>query len=98
MIFRGAHPKNNLRTEDSFLIVQRLQQGKWVDYKKDNDFDTTYSWQREKVAYSRVTIDWRISEDTASGTYRIVHQGDWKNGWDDTITPYKGVSHSFKVE
>ena len=98
VVFRGAHPKNNLRTEDSFLIVQRLQQGKWVDYKKDNDFDTTYSWQREKVAYSRVTIDWRIGEDTASGTYRIVHQGDWKNGWDDTITPYKGVSHSFKVE
>lgn len=98
--FRGAHPKNNLRTEDSFLIVQRLHQdqGQWLDYKSDKDFDTSYSWQREKVAYSRVTINWRIGENTEAGTYRIVHKGDWKNGWDNTITPYTGVSNPFQVQ
>lgn len=97
VVFRGAHPKNNLRTEDSFLIVQRLQQGQWIDYKKDKDFDTTYGWEREQIAYSRITIDWRIGPDTPSGTYRIVHQGDWKNGWDGAITPYSGASHPFEV-
>ncbi|WP_296403402.1 neutral/alkaline non-lysosomal ceramidase N-terminal domain-containing protein [Psychrobacter sp.] len=97
VVFRGAHPKNNLRTEDSFLIVQQLNHGSWIDYKKDSDFDTTYSWQREKLAYSKITIDWRIGQDTAPGTYRIVHQGDWKNGWDGSITPYTGESNSFQV-
>lgn len=96
--FRGAHPKNNLRNEDTFLKVQRLNQGEWVDYLTDADFETSYTWQREGLAYSKVTISWRINADTPPGTYRIMHLGDWKNGWDDTITPYAGVSHSFKVE
>ncbi|WP_296204541.1 neutral/alkaline non-lysosomal ceramidase N-terminal domain-containing protein [Psychrobacter sp. UBA3962] len=96
--FRGAHPKNNLRTEDTFLKVQRLHQGKWRDYLTDTDFETRYTWEREGIAYSKVTIDWHINSDTPPGTYRIMHLGDWKNGWDGTITPYAGVSHSFKVE
>lgn len=96
--FRGAHPKNNLRTEDTFLKVQRLNEGQWVDYLTDADFETSYTWQREGMAYSKVTINWRINADTPPGTYRIMHLGDWKNGWDDTITPYAGVSHSFTVQ
>ena len=98
VVFRGAHPKNNLRTEDSFLIVQRLQQGQWLDYKTDSDFDTTYSWQREQLAYSKISIDWRIGDETEPGTYRIVHNGDWKNGWDEGITPYSGTSKPFQVQ
>ena len=87
-----------MRTEDTFLKVQRLNQGEWVDYLTDADFETSYTWQREGLAYSKVTISWRINADTPPGTYRIMHLGDWKNGWDDTITPYEGVSHSFKVD
>lgn len=98
MSFRGAHPKNNLRTEDTFLKVQRLVQGKWVDYLTDASFDTRYSWAREGITYSKVTIDWRIDKDTPSGTYRILHQGDWKNGWDGKITAYAGASYAFEVE
>lgn len=96
--FRGAHPKNNLRTEDTFLKVQRLNQGQWIDYLTDADFETSYTWQREGIAYSKVTISWRINADTPSGTYRIMHLGDWKNGGDNTITPYTGVSQSFTVQ
>ncbi|PNK60855.1 neutral/alkaline non-lysosomal ceramidase N-terminal domain-containing protein [Psychrobacter sp. FDAARGOS_221] len=96
-VFRGAHPKNNLRSEDSFLIIQRQIDGQWVDYLSDADFDTTYSWQREGISYSKVTIDWRIGADTPAGTYRIVHQGDWKNGADQSITAYRGASRSFTV-
>lgn len=72
-VFRSAHPKNNLRTEDSFLKVQRLDNGKWVDYLSDSDFDTTYTWQREGAAYSKAIIDWRIAKDTPAGTYRLSH-------------------------
>lgn len=96
-IFRGAHPKNNLRTEDTFLKVQRLENGQWVDYLTDADFDTTYTWKRDGISYSKVIIDWRISDDTPAGTYRIFHQGDWKNGWNQKISPYQGVSEPFTV-
>ena len=103
-IFRGAHPKNNLRTEDSFLKVQRLDNGKWVDYlsdsdsDSDSDFDTTYTWQRGGAAYSKAIIDWRIAKDTLAGTYRLTHQGDWKSGWTHKIKPYSGVSNSFSAQ
>ena len=97
-IFRGAHPKNNLRTEDSFLKVQRLDNGKWVDYLSDSDFDTTYTWQRGGAAYSKAIIDWRIAKDTLAGTYRLTHQGDWKSGWTHKIKPYSGVSNSFSAQ
>lgn len=97
-VFRGAHPKNNLRTEDSFLKVQRLDNGKWVNYLSDSDFDTTYTWQLEGAAYSKAIIDWRIAKDTPAGTYRLTHQGDWKNGWTHKIKPYSGVSNSFSVQ
>ncbi|MDN5694702.1 MAG: neutral/alkaline non-lysosomal ceramidase C-terminal domain-containing protein, partial [Psychrobacter sp.] len=97
-VFRGAHPKNNLRTEDSFLKVQRLDNGKWVDYLSDSDFDTTYTWQRGGAAYSKAIIDWRIAKDTPAGTYRLTHQGDWKSGWTHKIKPYSGVSNSFSAQ
>ena len=97
-VFRGAHPKNNLRTEDSFLKVQRLENGNWVDYLNDDHFDTTYTWKREGVSYSKAIVDWRISKDTPKGTYRLTHTGDWKNGWTRKIKPYSGVSNSFTVQ
>ncbi|WP_019672044.1 neutral/alkaline non-lysosomal ceramidase N-terminal domain-containing protein [Psychrobacter lutiphocae] len=97
-VFRGAHPKNNLRTDDTFLKIQRLISDQWIDYLTDKDFDTTYGWQREGISYSKVTINWRISADTPAGTYRIVHQGDWKNGADHSITPYTGISRPFLVQ
>ncbi|WP_348549653.1 neutral/alkaline non-lysosomal ceramidase N-terminal domain-containing protein [Psychrobacter sp. KFRI-CH2-11] len=97
-VFRAAHPKNNLRTEDSFLKVQRYQDGQWVDYLSDRDFETTYTWQREGAAYSKAIIDWRIRADTPAGTYRLTHAGDWKSGWTGKIKPYSGASSSFRVQ
>jgi len=97
-VFRAAHPKNNLRTEDSFLIVQRYENGQWIDYLSDSDFETTYTWQRQDATYSKAIIDWRIADDTPAGTYRLTHQGDWKNGWTRKIKPYSGASNSFTVQ
>lgn len=96
--FRGAHPKNNYRTMGTFLKVQRLVDGKWVDYLTDRDWDTTYHWKREGSAYSRTTVEWRIRNDVAPGTYRLVQLGDWKNGWTGKVTPYEGISNSFEVK
>lgn len=96
-VFRGAHPKNDLRTGRSFLEVQRKTGAGWQTVLTDRDWDTTYTWAREGVAASRTTVEWRIDERTPPGTYRLVQQGDWKNGWTGRVTPYRGVSPAFTV-
>jgi len=95
--FWGAHPKNNYRTQGTFLEVQRKEGGRWVTIRNDNDWDTEYHWKREGIAESLVTIVWRIPKNIAPGTYRIVHYGDWKSGWDHAIRGYTGYSSEFTV-
>ena len=95
--FRGAHPKNNLRTQDTFLKVERLVGGAWQVVANDWDFETTYAWRREGIAYSQVDVQWRIPSDAVPGTYRIRQFGDWKSGWTGAISAYTGVTNSFQV-
>ena len=95
--FRGAHPKNNLRTQDTFLRIERQSGSSWITVANDWDFETTYTWRREGIAYSQVDVEWRIPADAVPGTYRIRQFGDWKSGWTGAITPYSGTSRTFKV-
>jgi neutral ceramidase len=92
--FWGAHPNNNYRTQDSFLIVEKLVGDVYLPVRYDFDPDTTYRWERSGIANSKVTITWH-TESAEPGTYRIRHQGDQKSGWTGRITPYEGVSESF---
>lgn len=96
--FRGAHPKNDYRTMGTFLRVERLVDGRWTTWLTDRDWDTSYTWKREGVSWSRTAVDWRIAADTPAGTYRLVQTGDWKNGWNGKISPYTGTSTPFTVE
>lgn len=96
-VFRGGHPKNNFRTMGTFLKVQKLEGGTWTDVLDDHDWDTSYTWVREGASYSRCTVEWRIRKGTAAGTYRLVQQGDWKNGWNGAVSAYTGTSRSFTV-
>ena len=96
-VFRGGHPKNNFRTMDTFLRVQRQVGGVWVDYLDDHDWDTRYTWERESASYSRCTVEWRVRKGTPAGTYRLVQLGDWKNGWNGAVTSYSGTTKSFTV-
>lgn len=96
-VFRAGHPKNDYRRMGTFLRVQRQVDGRWVDYLDDHDWATSYTWAREGASYSRATVTWRIAKDTPAGTYRLVQTGDWKNGWNGTITPYTGTSAPFTV-
>ena len=95
--FRGAHPKNDLRTEDSFLQVQRRTGAGWRTVLTDRDWDTTYTWERQGIAASRTSVEWRVDERTPPGTYRLVQTGDWKNGWTGRVEPYRGASRAFTV-
>jgi neutral ceramidase len=99
--FWGAHPKNNLRRQGSFLQVQRKSGTSWVTVAYDWDWETKYRWERNNCfptfACSHVTTEWKIPSTTTPGTYRIRHDGDWKSGWDGAIRAYTGYSREFTV-
>lgn len=95
--FWTGHPKNNLHRNGTFLEVQRQQGNSWVTVADDGDWNTTYRWVRNGIAFSLAKIAWTVPADTPAGTYRIVHHGDYKNGWTGRIHPFTGTSRTFTV-
>lgn len=94
--FWGAHPANNYRIQDSFLIVDRWVDGVWKEYTYDSDPQTTYQWQRDGLADSKITISWDTT-GVAPGRYRIRHKGDAKTAFSG-IKSYEGISVPFNVD
>ena len=97
VVFWGGHPKNNLRTQNTFLEVLRKDAAQWTPISTDLDPCTIYQWQRDFIANSKITITWNIPNDTEPGEYCLRHYGDAKD-IDGTIRPYQGTSRSFRVE
>lgn len=95
-LFVGAHPNNNLKLNSSYLRVQRLQDGRWVNVSGDNDPSTKFIWKRYLAAQSRVTIEWQVPADAVPGTYRLVYFGDSKQ-LSGKITPFTGITAEFRV-
>eukprot|EP00434_Breviolum_minutum_P029466 symbB.v1.2.026056.t1/scaffold2576.1/size75980/1 len=67
----GAHPRNNLRRNSSFVSVWRLQEDghTWHMVADDNDWELRFEWKREGISASTVTITWEIPEDCPEGKY-----------------------------
>ena len=95
--FWTGHPKNNLRRGGTFLEVQRQVGSGWQTVADDGDWDTTYRWTRNGVANSLARITWAVPPNATPGTYRIVHHGDYKNGWTGKIHPFTGTTRTFTV-
>jgi neutral ceramidase len=99
--FWGAHPKNDLMTERSYLLVERRRGGGFVTVASDSDWETKYLWERNNcfptLACSHVSVEWAIPADAEPGIYRIRHDGHWKSGWDGRVRPYSGTSREFSV-
>lgn len=71
--FVSAYPNNDLHRTRTFLEVVRVEGDRWVRVADDGDWSTTFRWQREGRAGSRVHIRWDIPGDAVPGQYRIVH-------------------------
>jgi neutral ceramidase len=97
-VFWGGHPKNNLKTQGTYLEVQRKVNNVWVTVARDWDPETRYIWQRDGIANSKITIEWAIPLDAPTGQYRLVHSGHWKSGWTGAISAYSGNSRTFTVQ
>ncbi|WP_017973340.1 neutral/alkaline ceramidase [Actinopolyspora halophila] len=97
VVFASAHPNNNRRGGDSFLLVQRRAPGGWSTVADDGDWSTEYHWARKGIAASTATIVWTVPSGAESGEYRIVHRGDAKEPG-GRIREFAGTSASFRVE
>ncbi|NHJ48441.1 MAG: hypothetical protein FK733_11715 [Asgard group archaeon] len=96
--FVGANPRNNLKIMDTFLEVQRYNNGTWETAYRDLDFETVFHWKRKgRASHSYITIEWNIPKNEKAGIYRIVYYGDSKNRWTRKITPFSGISNTFEV-
>lgn len=95
--FYGAHPKNNLRIEDTYLTIENFSLDQWETVYTDKDFCTYFRWKRKGLAKSIVTIEWEIPLNQTPGLYRIRYFGDWKSIWTGRVKPFIGVSKEFAV-
>jgi neutral ceramidase len=97
VVFWGAHPRNNLKTNDSYLYIERKTAQGWQIVRRDYDLDTAFVWARDGIACSKITVVWEIGEDVAAGVYRIYHSASYKDGLSGEIKPYSGYSREFNV-
>ncbi len=97
--FWAGHPKNNLRTQGTFMEVQYWKNGQWNVVATDNDWATKYEWKRIDGVWgtSHAILTWDIPTSTPGGYYRLKHYGDKKNGWTGNISSYTGTSRYFTV-
>jgi len=73
----SSDPRNNYKTQDTYLQVQQLISSTWVTVAVDGDWETQIEWT-PSPAPGFLSTDATIRWDTSNadpGTYRIVHQG-----------------------
>ncbi len=97
VIFWGAHPNNDLKTNKTYLTVEfEEENGDWTVVYSDRDPITKLTWERFSVADSKIKIRWDIPEDATTGFYRIKHFGKSKP-LIGNLNDYSGCSSRFFV-
>ncbi|KAK7494429.1 hypothetical protein BaRGS_00014321 [Batillaria attramentaria] len=98
--FISANPRNDLKTNDTFLTVEQKQaDGTWKVMFTDRDWETRYKWEIESLLLgeSNAIIRWDIPEHMQDGTYRIRHFGTSKSML-GTMKPFEGKTREFLVK
>ena len=81
------------------MDVLRQEDDEWVVVARDWDPETRFRWRRTGgplSPMSEVDLEWRVPDDVAPGTYRILYRGDARS-LGGVITPISGVSPLFTV-
>ncbi|RYO85280.1 hypothetical protein DL766_009023 [Monosporascus sp. MC13-8B] len=98
--FVGANPRNNLRLEGSYAVVEQLDPAtlRWSVVRDDGDWHLVFRWRRvsELLGTSEVDISWETEPWAEPGRYRIKYFGDAK-GFTGTITPFESLSSEFEI-
>ncbi|XP_076452014.1 neutral ceramidase B-like [Babylonia areolata] len=98
--FISANPRNDLRTNDTFLTVEQKEaDGSWTVIFTDADWETRYYWKMTSLVFgeSDAIIQWEIPEAQSFGTYRVQHFGSSKS-ITGTIKRFTGKSREFLVK
>ena len=99
--FRSANPRNNLKTDETYLNIEILDEksNNWIVVATDGDWSTKFHWQRNgKLSHSSTaTITWDISAEDVAGTYRIKHFNTHKKIFSGTKLDFEGTSNVFTV-
>lgn len=95
--FVGADMNNDLKTESTYLEVQRLDENDdWKTLFTDADFETRIECDK-KSTYREVELRFDVPEDDAlPGIYRLVYHGDFR--WSRRRhRSFTGISSNFTV-
>ncbi|WP_078591537.1 neutral/alkaline ceramidase [Streptomyces megasporus] len=95
-VFAGAHPGNDLHRGSTYLRVERTEGGAWRTVADDGDWSTTFRWQRDGIAASKVTVTWDVPADVEPGIYRIRYHGDAKP-LVGAVRSFTGTTRAFTV-
>jgi len=92
--FRGGHPRNDMKLEDSFVFIERQNpQGQFETHDTDNDWFTRFVYEQGADGdENQAVVDWIIPPETPPGIYRIRHTGASAGG------PYEGTTAPFLIE
>ena len=99
--FVGANPRNDLRLEDTYAAVEKLDENrKWIRVRDDEDWSLIFMWRRTNsvLATSEVDIVWEVEEDAERGRYRIRYFGASKTPVSGEIVQFEASSGIFDVK
>ncbi|CAO2204067.1 unnamed protein product [Urochloa humidicola] len=97
--FYSACPRNDLLTDGTFALVEKLDgSNNWVPVYDDDDWSLRFKWSRHLPLSpsSFATLEWTIPEDAPSGVYRLRHFGASKP-LIGSIKYFTGTSSAFVV-
>ncbi|XP_066306623.1 neutral ceramidase-like isoform X2 [Miscanthus floridulus] len=95
--FYSACPRNDLLTDGTFALVEKLDGGSdWVPVYDDDDWSLRFKWSRPLPVspMSFATLEWTVPEDAPSGVYRLRHFGASKP-LIGSINYFTGTSSAF---
>jgi neutral ceramidase len=106
--FQAGHPRNDLRTQQSYVYVERQgSDGSWEVVAADRDPELWFVWQPlypapypnevPETGPSTAQAVWHIPRNTPDGVYRLRHDGAAQSGVLPKVN-YSGVSSPFTLE
>ncbi|MCJ1378018.1 hypothetical protein MMC17_001114 [Xylographa soralifera] len=98
--FVGANPRNDLRLEKSYAVVEQYVNGTWIVARDDDDWDLVFEWRRTNsvLGTSEVDISWHVpSLEDPGMSYRIKYYGAAKMVGSGEIVQFEGMSRLFII-
>jgi neutral ceramidase len=94
--FISSDPRNNFKTQDSYLYVQLQVSTGWMTVAVDGHWETQFIWNRAgPVTESYAQVLWDTSR-AIPGTYQIVHNGTSLTT-NFQLVPFSGTTSTFTL-